>query len=186
MQHAVPPDARTRVLDAAETLVRGFGVASLTLEAAARAAGVSKGGLLYHFASKEALLVALMSRIAAAIEADFRAAVARQPAGPGQVARAMLAFAFGVPGDIAADHVDRAAAVFLAAHHHDPALLAPVREVIGRMRDGVAGDGLPEGHGMAIMAAVDGLMLARLFGLYQLADEERQAMGAALARLLAP
>ena len=56
-------DARTRILDAAETIVRARGVPGLTLEAAAREAGVSKGGLLYHFASKEALLAALLAPV---------------------------------------------------------------------------------------------------------------------------
>lgn len=180
-----PPDARSRILDAAETLVRGQGVARLTLDAVAREAGVSKGGLLYHFASKQALLVGLLARVAEAIEANFLAGIGRQPEGPGRVARAMLAFGFAAAPEMLSTQVDRAAAVFLAAHHHDPALLAPVRAVIARMRARVAADGLPEGHGMAIMAAVDGIMLTRLFGLYTLDETERAAMGAALARLVA-
>ena len=58
---APPPDAPTRILDAAEAIVRRAGVAALTLEAAAREAGVSKGGLLYHYGSKEALLTGLLN-----------------------------------------------------------------------------------------------------------------------------
>ena len=54
-------DARTRILDAAEAIVRARGVPGLTLEAAAREAGVSKGGLLYHFGSKEQLVVEVLS-----------------------------------------------------------------------------------------------------------------------------
>jgi AcrR family transcriptional regulator len=54
-----PPE---RLLDAAERLVSESGAAHLTLEAVARAAGVSKGGLLYHFPSKEALLQAMIDR----------------------------------------------------------------------------------------------------------------------------
>jgi AcrR family transcriptional regulator len=65
MSSAAPlPDARTRILDAAQALVGAGGVAGLTLKAAARGAGVSKGGLLHHFASKEALPAGMMARLA--------------------------------------------------------------------------------------------------------------------------
>ena len=38
------------------------GVAKLTLEAVAKEAGVSKGGLLYHFSNKEALIEGMIVR----------------------------------------------------------------------------------------------------------------------------
>jgi len=179
-------DARTRILDAAESIVRARGVAHLTLDAAAREAGVSKGGLLYHFGSKEALLSGLLARMAEWMAVDFHACVESQPPGPGRVARAMLAWAFELTPDQMNERCDRAAAVFLAAFHHDRALLGPIRAVIAEMRAAVAADGLPPGHGGAIMAAGDGLFMARIFGLYTLTDPERQAMHAALSRLLEP
>ena len=74
-------DARTRILDAAEAIVRARGVPGLTLEAAARQAGVSKGGLLYHFGSKEALLSALLARLAEFVSQDFAEAMEHLPPG---------------------------------------------------------------------------------------------------------
>lgn len=184
---AIPAtDARTRILDAAEAIVRARGVPSLTLEAAAREAGVSKGGLLYHFASKEALLSALLSRLAEFVSQDFVQAMERLPPGPGRAARAMLAWGLELSEADANERCDRAAAVFLAAFHHDPALLNPIRAVVAGLREAVAADGLPPGHGMAIMAAMDGLFMARIFGLYELAPAERRDMHAALSRLLEP
>ncbi|MGP3696478.1 TetR/AcrR family transcriptional regulator [Rhodobacter sp. NSM] len=53
-------DARKRLLEAAELLSRTVGPAGMSLEAVAAAAGLSKGGLLYHFPSKHALLRALV------------------------------------------------------------------------------------------------------------------------------
>ena len=175
------PDARTRILDAAEAIVQARGVPALTLEAAARDAGVSKGGLLYHFASKEALLAGMLGRLAEAISQDFDATVAAQPEGRGRVARALLAWAFE---EMACDHQERAAAVFLAAFHHDRALLDPVRAVFARMRAALAEDGLAPGAGIAIMAATDGLFMSRVFGLYTVGPEELRAMRGALERLL--
>ena len=179
-----PADAPTRILDAAENLIIARGVAALTLEAAAREAGVSKGGLLYHFASKEALLEALLGRLASFIAQEFAACVAAQPEGKGRVALAMLEWGFG-EGDLACnERHERAGAVFLAAFHHDPALLAPMRAVIAEMRAAVAADGLPPGHGAAIMAAGDGLFMARLFSLYAPSTAELAEMRAALSGLL--
>lgn len=57
------PGARDRVLDAYESLLLDHGPASATLDAVAAAAEVSKGGLLYHFASKEALAGGLLERL---------------------------------------------------------------------------------------------------------------------------
>ena len=179
-------DARTRILDAAEAMVRARGVSGLTLDAAAREAGVSKGGLLYHFASKEALLSAMLKRLAGFVAEDFVLAMERLPPGPGRAARAMLAWGLEVSEAEANERCDRAAAVFLAAFHHDPALLGPIRAVVAGLREAVAADGLPPGHGMAIMAAMDGLFMARIFGMYELASAERRDMHAALSRLLEP
>ncbi len=55
--------ARDRVLDAYETLLIEHGSAAATLDAVAAAAEVSKGGLLYHFASKDALVTGLLNRL---------------------------------------------------------------------------------------------------------------------------
>lgn len=176
-------DVLTRILDAAEALVRERGVTGLTIEAAAQGAGVSKGGLLYHFGTKEALLIAMLERLGKIMAADIEQMIAQQPPGPGQVARAVLEWAFGEKADEINERCDRIAAVFLAAFHHDPALLNPARAIIAELRKALAVDGRPAGHGTAIMAAGDGLLMARIFGLYNVSEEERRAMRAALAPL---
>lgn len=53
-----PEDTRRLVLDAAASAIRTHGIGA-TLDLVAREAGISKGGLVYHFPSKTALLVAL-------------------------------------------------------------------------------------------------------------------------------
>jgi len=57
-----PPAARAAALDAADALLAEEGIAAFTLEAVADRAGISKGGLLYHFPTKEALVAGLMRR----------------------------------------------------------------------------------------------------------------------------
>lgn len=55
-------DTRSRILDAYTELVIDGGERLATFEAAAERAGVSKGGLLYHFPSKRLLLEAFLTR----------------------------------------------------------------------------------------------------------------------------
>ena len=79
----MPPDPHPRsqriaVLEAALTLLRDGG--TLSLESAARAAGVSKPGLMYHFPSKQALLLALVDHVIDACERDL----ARLAPGPAE------------------------------------------------------------------------------------------------------
>ena len=54
---------RERILDALESVVAQDGPAGATLEAVAAKAGISKGGLLYHFGTKEALYRGLLDRL---------------------------------------------------------------------------------------------------------------------------
>jgi len=73
--------ARDRVLDAYETLLIEHGPGAATLDGVAAAAGVSKGGLLYHFASKDALVSGLLDRLRERSAADADA-IRSAPDGP--------------------------------------------------------------------------------------------------------
>lgn len=57
-----PTISRARLLDLAEEIVRTGGGAALTIGALAQAAGISKGGVQYAFASKDALVRGLINR----------------------------------------------------------------------------------------------------------------------------
>jgi AcrR family transcriptional regulator len=63
-------DSRETILQAAEEIVARLGPAYLTLETAANEAKVSKGGLFYHFRSKEALLEAMIRRSMQLLESE--------------------------------------------------------------------------------------------------------------------
>ncbi|MFJ4208354.1 TetR/AcrR family transcriptional regulator [Paenarthrobacter sp. NPDC089675] len=65
------PVARDAVLDAFESLLIEVGERAATLDAVAKRAGVSKGGLLYHFPNKEALISALLERLDELAEQDI-------------------------------------------------------------------------------------------------------------------
>lgn len=62
---------RDRILDAFEELVIEQGDRAATLDAVAARAGVSKGGLIYHFATREELIEATAQRLFDSFEADL-------------------------------------------------------------------------------------------------------------------
>lgn len=53
---------RDKVLDAAEAVVSAVGAAGLTIDAVAKAAGITKGGVQYCFGNKDGLIDAMMER----------------------------------------------------------------------------------------------------------------------------
>jgi AcrR family transcriptional regulator len=67
-----PPAARDKVLDAFQRLLIEHGERETTLDAVAKAAGVSKGGLIYHFGSREALIEGLLGRLELEAEQDLQ------------------------------------------------------------------------------------------------------------------
>ncbi|MGO1802428.1 MAG: TetR/AcrR family transcriptional regulator [Microbacteriaceae bacterium] len=66
-----PPLARERVLDAFEMILIDDGERTATIDATAKSAGVSKGGLLYHFASKEDLVTGIIERLERLVDEDL-------------------------------------------------------------------------------------------------------------------
>lgn len=78
---ASTPTARDRILDAFEELLAEQSERAATLDAVAARAGVSKGGLLYHFGSKDALVDGVLARLAEHAERDL-AAMRAAPEGP--------------------------------------------------------------------------------------------------------
>lgn len=73
-------NSREHILDTYVDLLIRSGERAATLDAVATAAKVSKGGLLYHFASKKALLEALAERTLTLAKEDF-AAMEQAPGG---------------------------------------------------------------------------------------------------------
>ena len=150
------------MLRAAATVVAERGYSALTLDAVAAATGASKGGVLYHFPSKEALVAALVEQLAAGFDADQRAAHDADPLGPGAWTRAYLTASSTTPPQAP----EQLAAVgLLAAVGYDPSLLRPIQD---RYRDWVErldDDGLAGVDAHVVRLAADGLWAAELFGL---------------------
>lgn len=64
------PSAKQEIIDAALRLAARSGVGALTFEAIAEEAGKTKGGVIYHFASKDDLVRSVIARLVEAWDAD--------------------------------------------------------------------------------------------------------------------
>jgi len=67
-------DARTRLLDAALTVIRTQGYAGTSVDALCAAAGVTKGAFFHHFTTKEDLAIAAAGHFSAMADTLFAAA----------------------------------------------------------------------------------------------------------------
>ncbi|WP_029137129.1 TetR/AcrR family transcriptional regulator [Nakamurella lactea] len=70
-------DTRDRILTALRGLLASGGTDAATLENVAAAAGVSKGGLLYHFPSKQELFHGLLEQTKQAVAAELSGLTSR-------------------------------------------------------------------------------------------------------------
>jgi AcrR family transcriptional regulator len=155
------PTKREAILAGACRVVRAEGGAGLTLEAAARAAGVSKGGLLYHFPNKEALITGMIDQICADFDAAIAHELADDPApGPGRWVRAYARLSC----DIEAQPLDALYAALVAAIGTNLALLAPLRAAFDRWQRRAVDDGLDPTLATLVRLAADGLWFADLMG----------------------
>jgi AcrR family transcriptional regulator len=89
------PGTRERILEAGYAVAGESGVAAVTLDAVAEKAGVSKGGLLYHFPTKEALVAGMVDGLCRTFADLADAAAQADPEPEGRSARAYLAASAG-------------------------------------------------------------------------------------------
>lgn len=55
---------RTVILDAAVNVIESDGITAVTFDSVAAAAGITRGGIIYHFPSREELIAAIHEHMA--------------------------------------------------------------------------------------------------------------------------
>ncbi|HEX8463661.1 MAG TPA: TetR/AcrR family transcriptional regulator [Abditibacterium sp.] len=154
---------REQILRAAGAVVMEWGAEKMTLDAVAEQAGVSKGGLLYHFPSKEALIEAMVARL---IE-EFGAEVQNQEqrlASQNVPAAGRWLRAYVTVGTTPEQDFDVMMAALLAAVTSNPALLGTMREADARWQNRAENDGIDPQLATVIRLAADGCWMSALFG----------------------
>lgn len=171
-------NSRNRILDAAKKVVLEVGANHLTLDAVAAKAGVSKGGLLYNFPSKDMLLKAMIRSYADEGEMSQARERARLPAGPGREVKAHVRALLDPRY-----HDMRVASALLAAAAHDPKLIAPLTGIAKSRFDDFAAGGLRYEHAAVIGLAAFGLHLMDILRLSFFTGAQRDAVIGELMRL---
>lgn len=94
-----PEQVRRALLDATMALAEEQGLAGVSVQAVAARAGVTKGGLFHHFASKSALVEAVFDDIMSRVDAALDRHLAADDA-PGAFTRAYVNVTFTDAGEV--------------------------------------------------------------------------------------
>jgi AcrR family transcriptional regulator len=172
------PSSKVVMLDAAEAIVLESGARHMTLDAVAVKAGVSKGGLLYHFPTKDALLRAMLDRLRKQLDEAWKKKCKGLKEGPGREIKAfILSFSDRNPNQ------DQIGSALLAAVAHDPKLLQIGRDDLRRRLTECIQSGFSFKRAAVIFFAVHGLIFSELLSLSPLSRRERNEFVDELLRL---
>lgn len=165
---------RNRLLQATSHIIQAQGVERLTLDAVAKEAQVSKGGLLYHFSSKESLVVEVIQYLMD----DFDAAINRELAQdnaldlPGRWLRAYVKATFNyktLPMSLISS-------LLSAVTTNPEELLKPVQSRFDCWQQKIEVNGLDPLRANLVKLAADGLGMNEMFGLSIVDDAIRQQL----------
>lgn len=120
------PSNRRAILDAALRVAARDPITTVTIDAVAAEAGLTKAGVLYHFPSKHQLLVAVQEHLAEEWEAQLIAAAGGTADGV-PLPRRVAAYA-----RVSAESASRAELVLMIEATAAPEIDAPIRAVIDR------------------------------------------------------
>lgn len=170
--------SKKTILAAAEAIVIESGASHMTLDAVAERSGISKGGLMYNFPSKEALLEAMVGRMKERF--DQLREKARRDLPQGRTNELMVEIRI-MQGDSDTDH--RLSAALLAAASNQPKLAHKVRdEWRDRFLNKLASKDDFARSAILFFAAV-GIHFHDLLNLSLLDGEQRKTIFAELMRL---
>lgn len=166
---------RQDILHSASYLVCSKGVSNVTLDAIAKETGISKGGLLYHFPSKDALFEAMVTDIMDRVTEGMMKRVSDDPNPRGKWCRAYIEEVFAQ-----FDELDQTNAGLLAAISTHPEMLRPFHEHYELWKDNMEHDGIHPKSAMMIRLTIDGLKFSALFGMPSLQESDKNTLLEAL------
>ncbi len=173
---------RSAILAAAERVVLAAGSVGLTLDAVAREAGVSKGGLLYHFPTKEALVGGMIDIAFDRFEAVVAAAIAAD-SGP-EAGRWVRAY---VRANFADDPQERdLTAALVAVVANAPGAMGPKLARLVQWQARAGADGLDPALAAIITLAADGVWSAEMYGIAPLSEPLRERVCDLLLEMATP
>ncbi len=173
--------SREKILDAAAELVAEIGAGRLTLDAVAERAGLSKGGLLYNFPSKDALLQAMIQRMIDQVSESKEALRTQMEPGPNLEARVATTSLLNM---CCGGKMQEVATGMMAAAAENPRLLDPVRQVIAATVEQLKANSDDVEAALLGWLAVEGLSNLEMHKLSPFSDQDRDQIVGMINRLL--
>jgi len=167
---------RESILDAANRVLTARGAEGFTLEAVAAETPVSKGGLLYHFPSKNSLIEGMLQRSIARVDAALEEELTNSG---GDYLTAYIRASFRTT--VEPEQVCRA---FFAAFTSNPDLLRPLRERFERLQREIAAAAPTEALGTLLRLCLDGLWYSEMYRFAPPSPELRAQMQETLLQLV--
>lgn len=180
MSKKVKVGAREKLIQAAEELAWEAGPAHMSLDAVAARAGVSKGGLLYHFPSKAKLLEALIDNFVQRYDSDLKARETIERATANSTAKAYLNLFMREH-----DCNLRPPAGVLTALAENPDLLDPIRKYQRDLLDRMKGTASDPTVAVMLFLCLEGLKSMQLLATDTIDDHEFDAVTRRLEEMLA-
>ncbi|EKS8376145.1 TetR family transcriptional regulator [Bacillus thuringiensis] len=166
---------RQKILAAASQIVQCKGVAKLTLEAVAKEAGLSKGGLLYHFSNKEALIEGMIVRGVEDYEGAIYNKVAEDSERKGRWVRSFVEERLSNER-----RTEELSSSMMAALMLKPELLEPLQQSFQQLQKNIENDEIDSVCATIIRLAADGLWYSEYLGVGRLSPELREKVIQAL------
>lgn len=175
--------SKSKILDAAEQVILRDGPKGLSVDAVLREAKVSKGGFFHHFATKDALLGALMERLTAEVEEQAAARVTADTRSIGRVLRAQIALAFDMP-PAQRERTRALVLALLSAVMEQPRVAQRARRSNEAALASATADGVALGPALVVQLALDGYFLGESFGTLKLDAARKLAIRETLLSLV--
>jgi len=162
---------KDKILKMAKEIILEKGVNHFTLEEVAKGAGISKGGLLYHFNSKEALIKGMLQQYMDELEAAM--GVSQETTDKKRVER-VLSESIRQMGKNQCEY-EKISAGLLAAIVMNRELIEPIRSYHQKMAAWMAACDDPTlAH--LLFFALAGIRLSTMMGMNDLDDEAQEAI----------
>lgn len=169
---------RDQILDAAERIVETEGARRLTINAVVEESGFSKGGVLYNFPSKAALIEGMIDRMVCSVEMDATAAAEHARSGDCKVISSILQSVMNKDKD-----KSRVGMGLMAAIAEQPELITPIRRLVERIKSQAADHTTDIDLAYILLLAADGMRFSKMMGMDVLTPEERARVEARMIQM---
>lgn len=161
--------AKEKLLESARRILKEEGYEKFTLDSLAKCAGVSKGGVLYHFPTKEILIQEIVKSLTEGFESRLNSLN-----NEGSSDSWILSYFEAALADL--EGTDLQSSGIIAALASNPRLLSPLAEKYSEWKKKSRKAKMEQSLADLLRFAADGIWFNEVFGLEVLSRKEKKAI----------